>query len=795
MDLSARTPSAGPRTAAVATAARFTAVILDSKYRSDDKRFAVLRAQVVERLNEEAQAEDALRGAETTIIGAICDLRIGQLVEIEGVGESHPKWRRQIRVTACMRSTGHSEAGVRAYLASLPRIGAARAQALVGKFGADEALRLLDVDIEAVAAVIKVKPAQLVETQRVHAESRHERDARLILAKCGILGAGTQNAIIRRFGAALVPMVVDENPYRLMEASGVGWATADAAAKKLDVKDDDPRRVTAACGVLVAAMLDEGHCCADPEQLAGLRGGPEAQRVTALGLSPEKVLAGLGKAALSETDPEDGRVYFASALRAERRVAEVVGGIVKGGCDRITPKPALLRDLHPVQAQAAEVACRSPVSVITGPPGVGKTAVIKRIIEALDRCGPVALCAPTGAAAKRMAEETGRPAQTIHRLLEWSQGQFQRRKGHCIEAGLVVVDETSMIPIDLAANLFSALAPHTKLVLVGDVDQLPSVGPGSVLKDVIDSGAVPVTRLTHVFRQAEGSAIKLAAQAINAGQLPPLDGQGDFLFVPMESHGDIREAVIEAVSRGIQRQRGIAPTSIQVIAPMKRGDIGTVGLNDAVQQALNPPMGDRWVRVGLDGKVHTGDRVVQKRNSYKLGVMNGEVGYVVDCDPQGLPIRFAEKDVDDDDAATGATLSGAPIGLSFGPRKRAAIVTAVEAEADSGSVEDQRVVLAVDFAGQIVGYRPREAHDLQLAYAITCHSSQGGQYGAVVFIAHRSHYRMLHRCLLYTGVSRARKLCLVIGQEEAVARAVENNVSVERRTGLARRVRAACEVR
>jgi exodeoxyribonuclease V alpha subunit len=398
--------------------------------------------------------------------------------------------------------------------------------------------------------------------------------------------------------------------------------------------------------------------------------------------------------------------------------------------------------LAPQQREAIRMALTNKALVITGGPGTGKTTILRCIIQILEKKGVrIHLASPTGRAAKRMAEATGREALTIHRLLEWSptQGGFQRNAHRPLETDLVIVDEASMVDVVLMNGLIRAVPLTATLLLVGDADQLPSVGPGTVLRDILDSGRVPAVRLTEIFRQAEQSRIVLNAHRVNRGEFPdlsrpPRGGESDFHFLPEEDAERLQQLIVDLASRRLPARYGFDPVEdIQVLTPMHRGVIGAAQLNAALQASLNPARAGA-AEVMRGGRVfRTGDRVMQVRNNYDKEVYNGDIG------------RIARLDL-----------------------------------------EDQEVVVRVD--GRPVAYDFGELDELTLAYAATVHKSQGSEYPAVILPVHTTHYPMLQRNLLYTAVSRAKRLLVLLGMKKALAIAVRNNATLRRCSRLAERL-------
>jgi exodeoxyribonuclease V alpha subunit len=552
-------------------------------------------------------------------------------------------------------------------------------------------------------------------------------------------GVGTARAvrIYKTYGADAV-QVMTENPYRLArDIRGIGFKTADAIAMRLGIEKTAMIRVRAGISFALTEAMDEGHCGLPTDQLIPLAGDllevPPELIHTALDLELSEGTV------IADQVGETPCVFLAGLYRAERGIADRLIRLANGRLpwpwidpDKALPwveqRTGLL--LADSQKTAIRLALVSKVLVITGGPGVGKTTIVKSILRVLSAKGAkLLLCAPTGRAAKRMTEATGFEAKTIHRLLEVDPkgGGFKRDSGNPLECDLLIIDETSMVDVMLMQALLKAVLDNAALLIVGDIDQLPSVGPGQVLADVIASGAVPVVRLTEVFRQAAASRIIVNAHRINQGSMPDLSPPGadsDFYFVQADDPETAVPRIVELVKTRIPRRFGLDPIrDIQVLCPMNRGGVGARSLNIELQAALNPA-GERKVeRFGWT--FAPGDKVMQIENDYDKEVYNGDIGYIDDVDPDGGE-------------------------------------------------------LTASFDGRSVTYGFGELDTLVPAYAATIHKSQGSEYPAVVIPIMTQHYTMLQRNLLYTGITRGKRLVVLVGQKKAVAIAVRN-VSGRRR--------------
>jgi exodeoxyribonuclease V alpha subunit len=546
-------------------------------------------------------------------------------------------------------------------------------------------------------------------------------------------GVGTARAvrIFKTYGADAV-QVMTENPYRLArDIRGIGFKTADAIAMKLGIEKTAMIRLRAGISYALTEAMDEGHCGLPTDQLIPLAEelleAPRELILTALELERSE------GAVIADMVGETACTFLAGLYRAEQAIAERLTRIVSGRLpwpwiDEEKAVPWIEKrsglQLADSQRAAIRLALMAKALVITGGPGVGKTTIVNSILKILAAKGVrLLLCAPTGRAAKRMTEATGVEATAIHRLLEVDPkgGGFKRNADNALDCDLLVVDESSMVDVMLMQALVKAIPDHSALLIVGDIDQLPSVGPGQVLADIIGSGAVPVVRLTEVFRQAAASRIIVNAHRINQGVMPDLSapvGGSDFYLVPAEDPETAVLRIVELVKTRIPKRFGLnSIRDVQVLCPMNRGGVGARSLNIELQAALNPA-GDRKVaRFGWT--FAPGDKVMQIENDYDKEVYNGDIGYIDDVDPE-----------------TGE--------------------------------------LKASFDGRSVTYGLGELDTLVPAYAATIHKSQGSEYPAVVIPVLTQHYPLLQRNLLYTGVTRGKRLVVIVGQKKAVAIAVRN---------------------
>jgi exodeoxyribonuclease V alpha subunit len=688
-----------------------------------------------------------------TLVGTLPSVSVGEVVEVTGEWELHPQHGRHLRVSAFTSHAPVTPEGLKRYLGSgvVKGIGPKTAERIVERFG------------EQTLAIIELEPQRLTEVAGISAQKRdriisawaeqHEiRELMVFLQGHGVSpGLGTK--IYRQYGKEAIT-VIRENPYTLeRDIHGVGFRTADALALQLGTpRDAIPRYMTGIKHVLSEAASADGHCFLPQAELFTRAAALLEVQLEALPPALERLAQ--EKEVFLE---EDDHVYLAPFFYAESGTSRRLRLLLKAP----NPLPpvneaewqatfARLEREHGVrlaerQQEAVRTAYASKVSVLTGGPGVGKTTTIRSLLDVLDRQGVTyALAAPTGRAAKRMAEATGRPASTLHRLLEFqpSTNDFAYNEHRPLPHGFLVVDEASMLDVLLAYRLLRAVAPEAHLLLVGDADQLPSVGPGTVFADLIASEVVPVVRLTELFRQARESAIIVTAHGVNLGVMPSLEPKptSDFFFLRADDPAAAQRVVTDLVARRLPARYGFDPVrDIQVLAPMYRGPAGVIALNAALQSRLNPAFTGS-VSAG-EQRICTGDKVMQVRNDYDKGpsgVFNGDVGRVVavDSETSQVSVRFAD---------------------------------------ESG--------------GFTVAYEPHELDELTLAYACSIHRAQGSEYPCVVLPLVSQHYLLLQRNLLYTALTRARRLCVVVGDARALRRAVENNALASRNTGLATRLR------
>ena len=672
-----------------------------------------------------------------TVVGHSATISAGEWATASGEWTNDRTHGQQFKAGFLRTSAPTSVEGIEKYLGSgmIRGIGPVYARKMVRAFG-EKVFDVIEVEPDRLRGVTGIGPMRAKRITDAWAEQKAVREIMVFLHSNGV-GTARAVRIYRTYGSDAV-QVMTENPYRLArDIRGIGFKTADAIAMRLGIDRGAMIRIRAGISYALSEAMDDGHCGLPIEALAPLA-------VALLQVPQELVQAALELelaegTVIGDTVGDIPCVFLGRLYRAEKVIAERLQRLANGTLPwpHIDPPKALPwieqqtgLSLAPSQVAAIRLALLSKVMVITGGPGVGKTTIVNAILRILAaKRVTLLLCAPTGRAAKRMIEATGFEAKTIHRLLEVDPrtGGFKRNEENPLDCDLLVVDETSMVDVLLMQALLRAIPDHAALLIVGDIDQLPSVGPGQVLADVIASGAVPVVRLNEVFRQAAQSRIITSAHRINQGLVPDLsrpEGDSDFYFVPADDPDSAVQRIIELVKTRIPRRFGFDPIrDIQVLCPMNRGGVGARSLNIELQAALNPA-GERKVeRFGWT--FAPGDKAMQIENDYDKEVYNGDIGYIDDVDP------------------------------------------------DAGELKAR-------FDGRVVTYGFGELDTLVPAYAATIHKSQGSEYPAVVIPVMTQHYTMLQRNLLYTGVTRGKRLLVLVGQKKAVAIAVRN-VSGRRR--------------
>ena len=699
-------------------------------YQNADNGYTVLKCAV-------KNAQDLV-----SVVGIMPDTHVGSVLALEGVWKVDAKYGRQFSVEKFEETLPATVYGIEKYLGSglIKGVGPKFARRIVEKFGKDT----LDVIEENPDALIEVEGIGRVRVERIRKSWEEQKEIKNIMLFLQGHEVSTSHAtkIFKTYGSDSIS-VVQENPYRLADDIwGIGFKTADTIAEKMGIEKDRFIRLRSGILYTLNKLSENGHCYAVREQL--IKAAVQLLEVeeAELEITLDEMLR------TEEVIREEEAIYLPpfffsetgcakrllKLLAAERRVQMDVDTVMETVMGRAGQGQHITYD--EVQLEAIRAAVSSKIMVLTGGPGTGKTTTTMGIIAAYRAAGcRIVLAAPTGRAAKRMSEATGMEAKTIHRLLEYKPPEgYQRKEENPLEGDVLILDECSMIDIMLMYNLLKAMPEQMTLIMVGDTDQLPSVGAGNVLKDIISSGRIPVVRLCRIFRQARGSRIIMNAHRINKGEQIDMRGgrDSDFFFAAKETNEEVVELLVKYCTENLPRYYHVdALQDIQVLTPMQRGVCGAANLNQVLQEAMNP--GSIFLRRGgTQYRLH--DKVMQIRNDYDKEVFNGDIGVI-------------------------------------------------------NHVDMEERELTVNFDGREVVYDVSELEELTLAYATTIHKSQGSEYPIVVMPFTMSHYVMLQRNLLYTGVTRAKKILVLIGEKKAVWYAVKNETTADRNTKLAERLR------
>lgn len=688
-----------------------------------------------------------LKGNESvTVKGHAPALQPGHHVTITGSWIIHPKFGKQFEATKCSAEVPTSLTGLKKYLGSgmIKGIGKAYAEKLVDYFGKD-ILKIIEETPERLSEVPGIGNKRLGDIIVAWKDQKEVANIMVFLQDKGISGAFATR-IYKQYGQQSI-VVLQENPYRIaQEVWGIGFKTADAIAQQLGFQAHSIERIIAGILFALAQHSNNGHLYALIDAIKTLT-------ITLLELEESEDTQNLLKNALHKlyndkqivliTYKEKHYITLPSYYYTEKSVAHKLKTLSSQPSSKTFPIQDIYQTLRVQpetginlneQQQAGILSClQSKVSIITGGPGTGKTTLIKKLLEILDTYKvEYKLAAPTGRAAKRMSEGTGKYAVTLHRLLEFNPhgGGFTHNELNALKLDFIIIDEASMIDIFLAHALIRALPQTAHVIFIGDIDQLPSVGAGNFLQDIIVSKCFPVSHLQYIFRQAQNSLITYNAHQVNKGEFPTTrmdDCKQDYIYIkendPEQLHTHLKTIITQKLER-----YGIRASNTMVLSPMNRGSAGTVLINHNLQTFLNPK-DDRpgLMYRGTEFRVH--DRVMQIRNNYDKHVFNGDIGIVTDY-----------------------------------------------------NVQDHE--LTIDFMGTLVTYQQSELDELVLAYAISIHKSQGSEFDAVIIPIFTQHFTLLQRNLLYTALTRAKKLCILIGQPKAIFMAIKNNKSIERMTFL-----------
>jgi exodeoxyribonuclease V alpha subunit len=681
-----------------------------------------------------------------TVVGPLPGAQVGESLLLKGTWVNHQKFGRQFEVRGFQVKLPATLEGIRKYLGSglIKGVGPATAKKIVDYFGLDT-LEMLDQYPERILKVPGIGAHKVDIIKTAWHEQQQIKEVMLFLQSNGV-SASLGVKIYKQYGDQSI-RVVRETPYQLArDIFGIGFKTADQVARKMGLPEDSPARLQTGLLYALGQLSNEGHCYATKAQLL-------SAAAELLNQPQERCEAEIGALILQEALIEDKDVFYLPPFYyAEIGVAKKILSISRSRRSRLGMFQTINWSLAfsvldqtsgftltDQQKQAVQMALSEKVSVLTGGPGTGKSTITGSIIRLLkERQASVLLAAPTGRAAKRLSEATGLEAKTIHRLLEFSPAEsvsFARDRENPLDADLIIIDETSMVDILLMNHLLNAIENGSHVLFVGDMDQLPSVGPGNVLRDLIDSAVLPVVCLDTIFRQAEDSFIIVNAHRINHGEMPLFTKEAADFFLFSEPDAEkAADWVEDVVCKRIPEKFGFNPQQdIQVLTPMHRGSAGVSALNERLQGKLNPP-DPRKAQVQHGSRIfREGDRVMQVRNDYDRHIFNGDLGMVTKIDP-----------------------------------------------------EEQLVM--VNFDEKIVPCEPLQLEELVHAYAISIHKSQGSEFPVVVMPLLMQHYMMLQRNLVYTGVTRARKLVVMVGDKKAIGMAVRNNRISERNTLLKERL-------
>lgn len=724
------------------------ATVLHTVFKNEETGFAVIEAE-----NDE--------GDDITAVGNLALVMEGERVELSGEWTVHPGYGKQFKVEAFKTMQPTTRDGVIRYLSSsaVYGIGKAMAKKIVDHFG-DQTMDIINYRTDRLMEIDGIGQKKLLKIVQSLQKNQGMREVMLFMQTYGISNLFATK-IYNKYGRSAIS-VVKENPYILAEEiDGIGFLTADKVARAMGIEAGSPQRVNACIQYALKQASGEGHTYLPKEVLIS-----NVKKIT--GVADETIENAIVSLALKDKivmldDGDTKRIYYDAFYYAEKYIAGklslmMTGSITSKPCDPKLVERSIKAyektqgiKLHPEQKNAVVMAAKQPVSIITGGPGTGKTTIIKCLIDIFESRGDkVFLAAPTGRAAKRMAETTDRSAQTIHRMLEYDftgedvSYSFARNDANPLECDVLIIDEMSMVDTMLMFYVSKAISTLTRIILVGDEDQLPSVGPGNVLHDLLECGAIPSTRLVEIYRQNTNSTIVSNAHKINNGLMPVISaGDGDFFLMKRNSPQQIVDTLVDTVVRRLNDYYGYEPLrDIQVLSPSRKGIAGVNNLNTVLQASLNPPSVDKNEYGFHEITFREGDRVMQIKNNYTIewnqgdlhgtGIFNGDIGTIRSID-----------------------------------------------------AEDECMMIELD-DGKTIEYKFAWLDDIELAYAATVHKSQGNQFPVVVMPLAGGSNMLFSRSLLYTGITRAEKLVILIGREDVLSFMIDNNYRSVRYTGLAR---------
>lgn len=683
-----------------------------------------------------AKIKEPKKRDKTTLAGTMPGVQIGENIRCKGNWKNHPKFGLQFEVISFESEAPTDVVGIQRYLESgmIKGIGPAYAKRIVEKFGADT-LTIIDTKPQSLLRVEGIGERRVEKIIHCWEEQRLVRNVMIFLRGNGVAPSFAQK-IFKKYGEQSIEKM-RENPYRIArEIHGVGFKSADKIAQNLGIAKDAPQRIQAGIEYVLWELSADGHACYPKEGLI-------ETCTQILETNQTQVENELRSLEMQGSVVCEGKMVWVKPLyAAELGIAKELVRIQRGSCAlrQVDVEKALAWveeklciQLATQQKEGVKSAISEKLMILTGGPGTGKSTITNAILRILEKLTKkILLAAPTGRAAKRMSEITRRKAFTIHSILEMDfiSGGFKKNKDNPLTCELLIIDEASMIDTHLMHSLLKALPTHTRVIFVGDIDQLPSVGPGNVLRDMIQSEKVPVIRLTEIFRQAKGSHIITNAHRINQGEFPYLQGERDFLFRERETPEQVQQTILDLLKHPIG---DFDPKNgIQVLCPMKKGIIGTENLNQIIQNLLNPS-NNPLMRMGR--RFHKGDKVMQMRNNHQKEVYNGDVGTITSID-----------------------------------------------------TVDQ--MLSVNFYGKEIDYDFSDLDELVLAYAVSIHKYQGSECPCVIMPIHTSHFKLLHRNLLYTGITRGKKKVILVGTKKAIAIAIRTQEVQKRHTGLREKIEA-----